>query len=109
MDNGKLRRAFPGLGLAAGEGRTYHLLPVGVSKGAAAARYLERRGLEPHQAAAIGDSTADLELGAATGAMFLVGNATPDTVAAAPADAIVTDRAAGDGWAQAVQALLTRM
>lgn len=109
MDNGRLRRAYPELGLAAGEARTYHLLPAGVSKGSTAARYLERRGLSPSEAAAIGDSTADLELGAATGAMFLVANAPTDTAAAAPPGTILLPRAAGEGWALAVRALLERM
>lgn len=108
IDNGRLRRAFPDLGLAAGAARAYHLLPAGVSKGSTAARYLERRGLNPANAAAIGDSIADLELGTAVGAMFLVGNAAADTVAAAAPEVVLTPRAAGEGWADAVHALLAR-
>jgi hydroxymethylpyrimidine pyrophosphatase-like HAD family hydrolase len=109
VDNGRLRGPYPHLGLGHREASAYHLLPAGTGKGAAVARYLERRGLGPEHAAAIGDSTADLELGRATGAMFLVANAGPDTVAAAGPETILTTGAAGIGWAEAVTALLARM
>ena len=109
VDNGRLRGPYPHLGLGPGEAHAYHLAPAGVTKGATAARYLELRGLAREEAAAIGDSTADLELGRAAGAMFLVANAGPDTLLAAPPDTIVTTREAGEGWAEAVAALLRRM
>jgi hydroxymethylpyrimidine pyrophosphatase-like HAD family hydrolase len=109
LDNGRLRGAYPQLGLEAGQAHAYHLCPAGTGKGVAAAAYLARRGLARDQAAAIGDSAADLELASAAGAMFLVANATDDTRSAAPPDTIVTDAAAGAGWAQAVTALIERM
>ena len=109
VDNGRLRGPYPQLGLGVREASAYHLAPVGTGKGIAVARYLERRGLGPEHAAAIGDSTADLELGTATGAMFLVANAGPDTLAAAAHGTIVTEGTAGEGWAEAVRALLARM
>jgi phosphoglycolate phosphatase len=109
VDNGRLRGAYPHLGLEAGQAHAYHLTPAGVTKGTAAAEYLARRGLVAEQAAAIGDSAADLELGSASGAMFLVANAGDEALAAAPADTIVTDSAVGAGWAEAVGALIARM
>jgi hydroxymethylpyrimidine pyrophosphatase-like HAD family hydrolase len=108
-DNGRLRGGYPHLGLGPGQAHTYHLGPVGTGKGTATAAYLARRGLAREQAAAIGDSTADLELAGVVGAMFLVANAGPDTRAAAPPETIVTDAQAGEGWAQAVAALVGRM
>ncbi len=108
-DNGHLREPVPALGLTPGEGHTYHLVPNGVGKGTGAARYLELSGLTRDQAAAIGDSTADLELSETAGVMFLVGNAGPATRAAAPSDTVVTDGHAGIGWAEAVHALLARI
>jgi len=109
VDNGRLRGPYPHLGLGHREASAYHLLPAGTGKGVAVARYLERRGLGPEHAAATRDSTADVQLGTATGAMFLVANAGPDTVTAAGPETILTEGAAGAGWAQAVTALLARM
>ncbi|HEX9343932.1 MAG TPA: HAD hydrolase family protein [Actinomycetota bacterium] len=114
LDNGRLRGAYPQL---SGEGpaHAYHLLPAGVSKAAAAAAYLERRGLRASQAAAIGDSPADLGLAGSVGAAFLVQNgawaAAADTGEAGNgADTgtpvIVTPSSAGQGFAEAVHALL---
>jgi hydroxymethylpyrimidine pyrophosphatase-like HAD family hydrolase len=107
LDNGRLRGAYPHLG--SGPAHAYHLLPAGVSKAGTAATYLADRGLQPAQAAAIGDSPADLQLARVVGAMFLVANGawaadtTPDT------PLIITPSAAGQGWSEAVGALLERM
>jgi len=81
-----------------------------VSKAGTAAAYLAERGLAPGQAAAIGDGPADLELAGVVGAMFLVANGAW-AAASAPAGqpVIVTPSAAGEGWAEAVAALLARM
>jgi hydroxymethylpyrimidine pyrophosphatase-like HAD family hydrolase len=106
-DNGRLRGSYPHL--AGGEAHAYHLAPAGVSKAAAAAAYLARRGLATSQAAAVGDSPADLEVGAVTGAMFLVANG---AWAAAgqrlPVPVVLTPSPAGEGWAEAVRALTAR-
>lgn len=108
LDNGRLRGAYPHLG--PGPAHAYHLLPSGVSKAGTARAYLAGRGLDRAQAAAIGDSPADLELATVAGAMFLVANGAwaaglgdPDT------PVIVTPSPAGQGWAEAVNALLERM
>lgn len=114
LDNGHLRGPYPQLA-GGGPAHAYHLLPAGVSKAAAAAAYLERRGLRAHQAAAIGDSPADLELAATVGAAFLVRNgawaADADVPAGSPGagvPVIVTPSSAGEGFAEAVRALLER-
>jgi hydroxymethylpyrimidine pyrophosphatase-like HAD family hydrolase len=104
LDNGRLRGTYPHLG--PGPTHAYHLLPAGVSKAGTAAAYLAARGLGREQAAAIGDSPADLELAGVVGAMFLVANG---AWAAAEGDAVLTPSAAGEGWAEAVDALLARM
>jgi 3-deoxy-D-manno-octulosonate 8-phosphate phosphatase KdsC-like HAD superfamily phosphatase len=133
LDNGRLRGSYPHL---AGDGpaHAYHLLPAGVSKAATAAAYLRRRGLRAEQAAAIGDSPADLELAGVVGAAFLVRNgawaaahdaprplalegehprraaagATPAAGPGAGTPVIVTPSSAGQGFAEAVRALLER-
>jgi len=108
LDNGRLRGAYPHLG--PGPAHAYHLLPAGVHKAGTAAAYVAGRGLDPAQTAAIGDSPADLQLASVVGAMFLVANgawAAAETDPAAPV--ILTPSPAGQGWAEAVTALLARM
>jgi hydroxymethylpyrimidine pyrophosphatase-like HAD family hydrolase len=108
LDNGRLRGAYPHLGQ--GPTHAYHLLPAGVSKAGTAAAYLAGRGLEPARAAAIGDSPADLQLAGVVGAMFLVANGAWAAADGDPAtQVVVTPSAAGQGWAEAVAALLERM
>lgn len=53
----------------------YHVVPRGVSKARAIALDLEWRGLAREQAAAIGDSTTDIEMADAVGVLALVDNA----------------------------------
>jgi hydroxymethylpyrimidine pyrophosphatase-like HAD family hydrolase len=108
LDNGRLRGAYPHLGR--GPTHAYHLLPAGVSKAGTAAAYLAGRGLDPTQAAAIGDSPADLQLAEVVGAMFLVANGAWAAAEGDPATpVIVTPSPAGKGWAEAVTALIERM
>ena len=108
LDNGRLRGAYPHLGPDATH--AYHLLPAGVSKAGTAAAYLASRGLPPERAAAIGDSPADLQLAGVAGVMFLVANGAWAAGAADPATpVVVTPSPAGQGWAEAVAALLERM
>jgi hydroxymethylpyrimidine pyrophosphatase-like HAD family hydrolase len=107
VDNGRLRGAYPHLG--PGPAHAYHLLPAGVSKAGTAAAYLAGRALAASQAAAIGDSPADLQLASVVGAMFLVANGAWAAELGDPATpVIVTPSAAGQGWAEAVAALLAR-
>jgi hydroxymethylpyrimidine pyrophosphatase-like HAD family hydrolase len=90
--------------------RVYHLMPRGISKGAAIAWDLERRGIAPEDAVAIGDSISDLEMAPAVGRLFItangaVGDDMTDLLAAVP-NVTVTDAPMGEGWAQAVRASL---
>jgi hydroxymethylpyrimidine pyrophosphatase-like HAD family hydrolase len=76
--------------------RVYHLMPRGISKGAAIAWDLERRGLTPADAVAIGDSVSDLEMAPAVDRLWITANgATVDGMAdllAAVPNVTVTDR-----------------
>ncbi|MGY2127201.1 HAD family hydrolase [Blastococcus sp. SYSU DS0617] len=91
--------------------RVYHLMPRGISKGAAIAWDLERRGIDPADAVAIGDSVSDLDMAPAVGRLWITANGAgvdgmADRIAAVP-NATVTDAAMGEGWAQAVRAALS--
>jgi hydroxymethylpyrimidine pyrophosphatase-like HAD family hydrolase len=90
--------------------RVYHLMPRGISKGAAIAWDLERRGIDPAAAVAIGDSVSDLEMAPAVGRLWITANgAAVDGMAellAAVPNVTVTDAPMGEGWAQAVRASL---
>jgi hydroxymethylpyrimidine pyrophosphatase-like HAD family hydrolase len=91
--------------------RVYHLMPRGISKGAAIAWDLERRGLHPADAVAIGDSVSDLDMAPAVGRLWITANGAAvdgmaDLLAAVP-NVTVTDDAMGEGWAQAVRATLS--
>jgi phosphoglycolate phosphatase len=107
LDNGRLRGAYPHLG--PGPTHAYHLLPAGVSKAGTAAAYLAARGLDAANAAAIGDSPADLQLATVVGAMFLVANGAWAADTAPGTLAIITPSPAGPGWSEAVHALLERV
>jgi hydroxymethylpyrimidine pyrophosphatase-like HAD family hydrolase len=90
--------------------RVYHLMPRGISKGAAIAWDLERRGIDPAGAMAIGDSVSDLDMAPAVGRLWITANgASVDGMTAllhAVPNAAVTDAPMGEGWAQAVRAVL---
>ena len=90
--------------------RVYHLMPRGISKGAAIAWDLERRGLAPEDAVAICDSVSDLVMAPAVGRLWITANGAAvdgmaDLLGAVP-NATVTDGPMGEGWAQAVLASL---
>ncbi|UOX99872.1 HAD family hydrolase [Blastococcus sp. PRF04-17] len=90
--------------------RVYHLMPRGISKGAAIAWDLERRGIDPRDAVAIGDSVSDLDMAPAVGRLWITANGAhadgmADLLGAVP-NAVVTDAPMGEGWAQAVLASL---
>ncbi|RBY96084.1 HAD family phosphatase [Blastococcus sp. TF02-8] len=110
-DNGAIPAAsWMGLDADAAPPRVYHLMPRGISKGAAIAWDLERRGLSPADAVAIGDSVSDLDMAPAVGRLFITANGAAvdgmsDALAAVP-NATVTEGAMGEGWAQAVRAAL---
>ena len=108
-DNGVLpERERPGL--LPGPTHVYHLMPDGLSKGAAVGWDLRRRGLSAADAVAIGDSAEDLGMAASVGRMWLVANGAaaphmPALIAAARAagrDVRVAGGPLGLGWAEAV-------
>src|SRR3954470_18280498 len=88
--------------------RVYHLMPRGISKGAAIAWDLERRGLTADDAVAIGDSVSDLDMAPAVGRLWTTANGAAVDGMLARIDAVpnvsVTDGPMGEGWAQAVRA-----
>ena len=90
--------------------RVYHLMPRGISKGAAIAWDLRRRGLAPADAVAIGDSVSDLDMAPAVGRLWITANGAgvdgmAERLAAVP-NVSVADAPMGEGWAQAVRASL---
>jgi len=102
VDNGLVRRKVPTL-TCDGELHAYHIVPKGVSKRAAIEADLAERGLEPWQAAGIGDAPTDLDMAPALGVLALVENALDvpglgDAMAEHPNAAIVPGKR-GDGWA----------
>ena len=88
----------------------YHLMPRGISKGVAISWDLARRGIDPADAVAVGDSVSDLDMAPAVGRMWVPANgAAVDGMAEAIAglpNVGVTAAAMGEGWAQAVLASL---
>jgi hypothetical protein len=82
----------------------YHLVPSSVSKGAAVAYDLERRGLTAADAIAIGDSTSDLSMAPHVGRFFLVANGAAHLGPDLPPNVTVTSGEVGLGWTEAVRA-----
>lgn len=101
-DNGILRRRSPGLEV--GEVHVYNLLPRGVSKATAVAADLVDRGIDADEAVAIGDSASDLALAPHVATLFLVAGSEPS--AELPNNVGVTEAGHGEGFAEAVLALL---
>jgi hypothetical protein len=96
LDNGAIDR--PGM-------RGYHLVPRGVSKGAAVARHMRVRGYRPEECIAAGDSREDLTAAAAVGTFWLVANALdrdPLLAGDLPRNARVAEAGHGAGVYEAV-------
>jgi hydroxymethylpyrimidine pyrophosphatase-like HAD family hydrolase len=89
----------------------YHLVPDGIGKGLAVARDLERRGIDPAEALAIGDSASDLEMAPQVGQFSLVENgARPPHMAelvGAHPNVRVEQGSHGAGWSAAVRRALS--
>lgn len=107
-DNGLISPAhMPELG---GVPHVYHLVPQGVGKGEAVAWDLKRRGIDPADAIAVGDSASDLAMAGHVGRMHLVANALrhPDLAALLPRydNVVVEDAPVTLGWASAVRTAL---
>jgi hypothetical protein len=74
VDNGVVRapaEQMPGLAVA----HAYHLIPAAASKARAVARHMQARAYAAADCIAVGDSREDLEVVAAVGEFWLVGNA----------------------------------
>jgi hydroxymethylpyrimidine pyrophosphatase-like HAD family hydrolase len=72
VDNGITHRRSETLDV--GQIHTYHLIPTAAGKATAVAAHMRRRGFEPANCIAIGDSRGDLEVAAVVGRFFLVAN-----------------------------------
>lgn len=104
-DNGQLNSTVMA-GLA-GPPHIYHLMARGISKGVGIATDLERRGLAPADAVAVGDSLADLEMAPYVERFFLVSNgaevADIKEAAVALPNVTICDGPLGAGWTQAAR------
>lgn len=115
-DNGVIswRKGFPGLDDDVLPPHVYHLMPDGLSKGAAVAWDLARRGIDPAGAVAVGDSASDLTMASEVGTMFVVSNGARSPAVqplvgelrSAGHDVRVTTGEVGLGWAEAIHACL---
>ncbi len=108
LDNGVIRRTYPSLDVP--EVHAYHLVPKGVNKATAVRLHRERAGVRAEEAAAVGDSPSDVMMADEVGALFVVANGVAGIGGAADgrANVFATPSAAGDGFAEAVAALLGR-
>jgi hydroxymethylpyrimidine pyrophosphatase-like HAD family hydrolase len=107
-DNGLIApHHMPGLGSIP---HAYHLVPEGVGKGEAVGWDLRRRGIDPADAIAIGDSASDLSMARFVGQMHLVANALrhPDMAGLLPDhdNVVVEKEPLTVGWASAVRAAI---
>jgi len=111
VDNGVIPRPFEDLPHV-DEVHVYHLTPRGLSKHAAIVADQHHRGIDPSECAVVGDALADLACAPHVDRCFIVRNAVDkdrvmaEAVAAVP-NAYVTKRGHGDGFAQAVDELLS--
>lgn len=102
-DNGVLpRNRAPDL-VFDGPLHVYHLVPAGVSKGAAVAYDLARRGLGAADAVAVGDSASDLEMAPHVSRFFLVANGRAHLPGELPPNVTVTAGEVGLGWSEALR------
>ncbi|MEW6058664.1 MAG: HAD family hydrolase [Actinomycetota bacterium] len=106
-DNGKMRRRLPNLDVD--EAHALHLLPKGVDKASAVSLHRERHAIPVGSAIAIGDSPADLQVSQQVAAFFLVANGADSVVGTAvPDNVYLTSGTHGEGFAEAIEAILTR-
>jgi len=111
IDNGIIHPLSTGL-VDLPEMHAYHLIPTGVTKSGAVAHDIARRGLQANQAAAIGDSAADVAMADVTALAVMVANAGDDervsAEAAARPNVFATALKRGDGWAEFAEAWLAQ-
>ena len=106
LDNGGIPRRYETLTVETIH--AYHLLPRGVDKATAAAAHRDRIGVPPEACVAIGDSPSDAALASEVGAMFVVANGRTavEEAGVTGENVFATDGSHGEGFAEAVDALL---
>jgi hypothetical protein len=107
-DNGVLPARRPtSLRAEATPAHVYHLMPDGLSKGAAVAADLDRRGLVAADAAAIGDSVSDLDMATVVDRVFVTANGARNPAVVEAVDRLpnaeLLAAEVGLGWAAAVR------
>lgn len=101
-DNGRLP-TYAGQAVDGGPLHVYHLMAAGISKGTGVAADLARRGLDPSQAIAIGDSRSDLEMAGCVRHFFLTANGAHSIDASSPTNVTLCQGENGLGWVEAVR------
>ena len=91
----------------------YHIVPANTSKALAVRKDMERRGIAPEQAVAIGDGVGDIEVGLYTGAFVLMCNGLRDErskreIEKLTCNRIITNARCSDGWLEFANVLLGR-
>ncbi len=104
QDNGRLHRPSPHLDLP--EVHALHLTPRGVTKASAVRLHRERHGIPAEAAVAVGDSATDLGMAAEVRMVIMVAGGAGAATEAPPPNAFAVEAACGDGFAEAVGALL---
>jgi phosphoglycolate phosphatase-like HAD superfamily hydrolase len=106
LDNGRLARTYGSL--EAPEARLYHLVPRGVGKASGLRLHRKLSGLPVTETAAVGDSISDLDMASEVGTFFLVGGRSQAAAleTGRVPNARRTEKAAGEGFAEAVASLL---
>lgn len=103
LDNGIINPPATGL-VGVDKVHAYHVMPAGVTKAGAIEADLARRGLAREDAVMIGDSAADLAVHGVVGLVVLVANALRSPavaeLAASVPNVVITQGAAGQGWAE---------
>jgi HAD superfamily hydrolase (TIGR01484 family) len=102
-DNGTIEGRYPDLQID--EVHAYHLLPRAVSKAAAVTEHAGRRKLSPEDCMVVGDSPSDAEVAPRVGAVCIVANGA-GAVGDGAEGVYLTEQAYGEGFAEAVRALL---
>jgi hypothetical protein len=107
-DNGVLPLATPTtLDPGVLPAHVYHLMPRGLSKGYAVQLDLRRRGIDPADAVAVGDSASDLTMAPYVSRLWLTANGAKEPSVAAGAATLpnvrIADGELGLGWAQAIR------
>lgn len=109
VDNGVIRPPRHSL-VGVDEVHAYHLVPRGASKTRAIRMVLDRFGMAPEHALAIGDSASDVEMADAVALLVLVANALDDErvreAVAGRKNVVATGGRRGDGWAELAWAWL---